>query len=290
MLAFLIPVKHPARASSYTLVTDLLRLTLASLARQTLPAFSTYVVCNEVPSWAGSLQRAQFIKVDFPPARPPDQADEQHSWVFRDKGSKTAVALDRAQRDGATHVMTVDADDFVSRRLAEHVTAEPTVPGWFFPTGLIYSRLFRIAEMQSQFWSHCGTSHIVRTEFMPAPPSFGAAPALGEVSEAYDPWFLDNVLGNHGDWQRHFTALGHPLRPLPFPGAVWQVDTGENSCRAWWHQRRFGPLWGKPLTPDQADEFGIPIDRRSAGTSALLQAWRLVSLARKVSGRARAGG
>ena len=44
MLAFVIPVKHPARSQSYERVTDLLRNTLASVGAQTDSHFVTIVV------------------------------------------------------------------------------------------------------------------------------------------------------------------------------------------------------------------------------------------------------
>ena len=278
MLAFLISVKHPARARSYALVTDLLRSTLASIARQTVRSIGIYVVCNEVPSWANEAREASFIEVDFPPARAPSHKGDVYEWIYRDKGSKIAVALERARRDGATHAMVVDADDFVSRRLAEHVLAHPDIPGWYFPDGILYSRLFKIAAVQPEFWSRCGTSHIVRTDLLPETPYLGDRPKQEEVVACFDPWVLDHVLGDHVEWRRHFAERGHTLQPLPFAGAVWQTDTGDNSSRAWFGQTRFGPVWGKPVAPEQAAEFGIPVERRNVSASVLLHGWRVRSL------------
>jgi hypothetical protein len=278
MLAFLIPVKHPARARSYALVTELLRSTLTSIAQQTVRPIGIYVVCNQLPSWAGEMKEVIFIDVDFPPARAPTHEGDVYEWIYRDKGSKIAVALERARRDGATHVMVVDADDFVSRRLAEHVSAHPQIPGWYFPDGLFYSRLFKIAEVREEFWSRCGSSHIVRADLLPDTPNWGARPKQEEVVQCFEPWILDHILGDHVQWRRHFAERGHALQPLPFPGAVWQTDTGDNSSRAWFGQTRFGPVWGRPVGSEQAAEFSIPLERRGLGPSVLLHGWRLRSL------------
>ena len=264
-------------------VTDLLRTTLASILRQSVRPIGVYVVCNEIPSWAAGMREVKFIQVDFPPARAPNSAEDEYEWIYRDKGCKIALALEHARRDGATHVMPVDADDFVSRRLAEHVSTHPDAAGWFFPTGILYSRLFKIAEIQREFWSRCGTSHIVRTELMPSTASFGARPRQEDIVACFDRWILDHVFGDHVQWQRYFAELGHPLQPLPFPGAVWHTDTGENSSRAWWGPTRFGPVWGKTLTPQLAEEFSIPVERRGVGASILLNAWRIRSLAGRMA-------
>ena len=121
---------------------------------------------------------------------------------------------------------------------------------------------------------------------MPRVPNFGSRPTIEEVAGSFDPWFLDNILGDHRHWRKYFWDRGgHVLKPLPFLGAVWQADTGENSCRVWWRQTRFGPIWGSPLTAEQSREFGIPIERRSVATTALLQAWQLRSRAKRIAMR-----
>lgn len=285
MLAFLIPVKHPANSRSYSRVTDLLRLTLTSIERQSKRPIGVHVVCNEVPEWAHGFPDVDFIEVDFPPARPPTDSADIYQWIYRDKGCKIAIALDRARRNGATHTMVADADDFVSCRLAEHVAANPGIPGWYFPTGIRYSSLFKIFDIQHEFWTYCGTSHIVRTELLPHTPRFDIRPTQEDIVSCFDPDILNHVLGDHVSWRHHFSTLGHPLEPLPFHGAVWHTDTGDNSSRAWFGQRRFGPVWGKPVGPEQAVEFGLPLEKRPIRASALLYGWRLRSLVRRISNR-----
>lgn len=275
MLAFLIPVKHPARARSYELVMGLLRQTLASINNQSAPSYHAYVVCNQAPAWARQVPNSTFCKVSFPPPAAPHSESEQYSWVYRDKGCRVAVALDAAQRDGASHVMVVDADDFVSSRLAAYVAREPAAVGWYMQEGLIYSRLFKIAAVRSDFWWYCGTSQIVRSDLLPGRRDFGADPSLDTVVNSFDPWLLEHVLGDHAQWRKYFASRGHALEALPFIGAVWQADTGENSSRAWWSGRRFGPVWGTPLTSSQSEEFRIPLEGRGVGASLLLQFWRL---------------
>jgi hypothetical protein len=135
--------------------------------------------------------------------------------------------------------------------------------------------LFKIAAVRSDFWSYCGTSLIIRSNLLPARRDFGANPSLDAVANSFDPWLLEQVLGDHVQCRKYFASRGHTLEALPFIGAVWQADTGENSSRAWWRGRPFGPVWGTPLTRSQSEEFRIPVERRGAGASLLLQYWRL---------------
>jgi len=174
--------------------------------------------------------------------------------------------------------MVVDADDFVSSRLAAHVADNPTAAGWYMQEGLIYSRLFKIATVHSDFWRYCGTSHIVRANLLPARRDFGANPSLDTVANSFDPWVLEQVLGDHVQWREYFASNGHTLEALPFIGAVWYADTGENSSRAFWRGRRFGPLWGASLTRSQSEEFRIPVEGRGIGASLVLRYLRLREL------------
>jgi hypothetical protein len=274
MLVFVIPVKHPARSASYERVCDLLRNTLRSVEAQTDPHFATVVVCSERPDWAEDTDRRLFVEVGFPPAEPPKSAKDWVNWLYLDRGAKIAVGLLHAARWNPTHVMPVDADDFVSNRLAAFVRQHPEAPGWYMPTGLIWSGLFRIGEPRQKFWSYCGTSHIFRRDLLPVPASLGLNPTRDEVVEALGYEYTEKILGNHVHYLRHFGEKGIELAPLPFIGGVWHADTGENSSRAWWQGTRFGPIWGRPLTREQEAEFTIPPGSRGTPETLLLYGWR----------------
>jgi hypothetical protein len=278
MLAFIIAVKHPARSRSYKWVTELLRQTLASVEAQTNGDFATVVVCNTRPTWAGAGKNRVFVEVDFPPAPSPSSVGERYNWNHLDKGAKNAVGLLHARQFNPTHVMFVDADDFVSRRLAEHVHLNPGAPGWYFESGLIYSGQFKIAEVRDRFWSYCGTSHILRYDLLPVDLELGAAHSLDTILQALDRFYVQCILGNHQDYFHYVATRGLELAPLPFMGAVWHADTGENASRAWWSHTRFGPVWGKALTPDELQEFHIQPTVRTIRDTVLLSGWRARSM------------
>ncbi len=291
MLAFIIPVKHPARSNSYDVTMDLLRRTLNSIEAQTDRRFGAVVVCNERPAWAIDDTNRLFFEVDFPPAPVPADASQVHSWSRLDKGAKIAVGLVHARRFNPTHVMLCDADDFVSRRLAALVAANPNAPGWRVETGLVYSKQSKIAEVLEKFWSYCGTSHILRRDLLPADLELDGVDSPLVVSRRLGQFYVEEILGNHQRFKPYLAKMGIELAPLPFPGAVYHADTGENSSRTWWKYTRFGPVWGKPLSAEQAEEFTVPVEQRRILDTAILYGWRARSLAKKgLMGALRLGG
>jgi hypothetical protein len=225
------------------------------------------------------------VEVGFPPAQPPKDRADWVNWLYLDRGAKIAVGLQHAKAWSPTHVMPVDADDFVSNRLAGWVRQHPDAPGWFMPEGLVWSGLFRIGQIQERFWSYCGTSHIFRRDLLEIPQSLGLLPTRDEVVDTLGQEYVERILGNHVHYIKWFAERNIELAPLPFVGGIWHADTGENSSRAWWSGTRFGPIWGKPLSAEQNAEFGIPPGRRAPATSALLYGWRARSIAARAARR-----
>jgi hypothetical protein len=278
MLTFVIPVKHPARSQSYERVCDLLRNTLRSVEAQADPHFATVIVLNQKPSWAVDSPNRKFVEVDFPPAEAPRSKSDWVNWLYMDRGAKIAVGLLHAKQFSPTHVMPVDADDFVSNRLAGWVQAHREAAGWFMPTGLIWSGLFRIGQTRDKFWSYCGTSHIFRQDLLPVDEALGLRPTRDAVVDKLGAEYTEKILGNHVHYQRYLGERGIALEPLPFIGGIWHADTGENSSRAWWRQTRFGPIWGSPLSAEQTSEFSVPPGKRTKAQTALLSGWRARSV------------
>lgn len=278
MLTFVIPVKHPARSQSYERVCDLLRNTLRSVEAQTDEHFATVIVLNEKPPWAEDTPNRKFVEVDFPPAEAPRSKSDWVNWLYMDRGAKIAVGMLHARQFSPTHLMPVDADDFVSNRLAAFVRSHGEAPGWYMPTGLIWSGLFRIGEPRDRFWSYCGTSHLFRHDLLPIDPAIGTRPTRDAVVNTLGAEYTEKILGNHVHYLRYFGERGITLEPLPFIGGIWHADTGENSSRAWWRQTRFGPIWGRPLTDEVQAEFSVPSGERSAAQTALLYGWRARSV------------
>ena len=243
MLAFVIPLKSAAVSSSWDQVTSLVRRTLRSACAQTCPEFRVIVVCHEVPEVGFGDHRLEFLPVGFPP---PGPSKEERR---RDRGRKMLAGLWRALSYRPTHVMLLDADDCVSNHLAGHVAEHPDANGWYIAKGYFYREGMDTVHVERRrFQEWCGSSHIVRPEFLELP-----APSTEE-------WYLV-----HSHIVRRMRKRGTPLEPLPFPGAVYLISHGENindyspilwptnPVKRWLRQ----VLYYRPLTPVMRSEFGL---------------------------------
>ena len=281
MLAFIIPVKHPSSCRSYDVVSALLKQTLHSVCRQTSDDFRVIVVCNRKPRYSDVFKNTSFVEVDFPPPQSPVSKSEEHSHVFLDKGCKQAIGLVVARQYNPKHIMFTDADDFVSCRIAEFTKMRPAEPGWFFEKGLVFSNLSKVIEERHRFWSYCGTSHILRHDLIKIPASLSVSQTKQELINSIGLDYLTRILGDHNRYQHLCNSQGETLKPLPFNGAIWRADTGENSSRVVWGQRRFGPIWGQTITPEISKEFGIDPQNRSTRETLITVLWRVRHLTAK---------
>lgn len=280
MLAFVTSLRHPHNSADYTRVEALLLQTLSSLAGQLSPTFRIVVVGNREPA-AALPAEAEFVGVDW--AAPSDVAGPQTSReaVLRDKGTKLALGALAALPHDPTHVMCVDADDFVSRQLSGLVAGDPDASGWVVDEGYVYSATRRLVRPQSRFNEKCGTSLVLRTSLLvpeghPA-RGLGLGVSQDELVETLGDFTVRELFGSHRRAVEHFAAGGHPLRSVPFPGAVYRVDTGEN------HSGSSLSGFARPVTTALHEEFGLPL----SVTDPAVLTGSLVSAARSVAGRAR---
>lgn len=282
MLVVIIPVKHPARCHSYKRITLLLEDTLRSVCRQTAPDFRVIVVSNSTPRYRRHFRNTFFVEVEFPSPPIPNSIEEEHSHVYLDKGCKHAIGLIEARRFNPTHIMFADADDFVSCRLAEFVAARPSQPGWFMEKGYIYSNLTKLIEERHGFWSYCGTSHILPSNLFRVPDTLSSDSTQKELIGSIEFNYLTRILGDHNKLREFCSSEGTPLEPLPFIGAIWRADTGENSSRVVWKQQRFGPIWGQYVSPEITEEFGLFCEKRSHRDLLVTNLWRARNLASRM--------
>jgi hypothetical protein len=239
MLAMVTSLRHPHNSNDYRRVERLLYESVTSWLRQTDDRFVIIVVGNQEP-WLPPDSRVSFVPVAFPPPSPIATPRTGIPSVLRDKGTKLAIGLAEARNQGAQHILFIDADDFVSRRIAAHVAANPDAIGWSvrFP--------WRVSVERRAIHPHDGgTFSIVRTDLYPDPQ----LPLDATQPELYDGYGekLERWLGSH----LHVGEdLGLP--PLPFDGALYRVGTGESHSGI-----SMGGL-GRPISRAIADEFGVP--------------------------------
>lgn len=258
MLAFVTTLRHPQNSVDYDRVEQLLLDTLRSVTQQSADDYVVIVVGNQRPGFE-LPPRTEFVQVEFPAPAPPTGAQTARAPFVWDKGTKLGVGLIAARRHNPTHVMIFDADDFVHRGLAAMVSAQPHHAGWVIRDGWMYSRARNAYVPQADFNRTCGTSFIVPFEAYGVPENLTLHASQQEIAEGYGER-LSEIMGAHRNAEAWHHGHGRVLEPLPYRGAVYHVDTGEN------HSGKSLTGIARPFGRTMERDFGIQPSRGSAAT------------------------
>ena len=174
-----------------------------------------------------------------------------------DKGTKNGVGLLAARELGADYVMFIDADDFVHRDLAAHVRDHSGSSGWVVRRGWIYSRDRNAYALRRRLFRICGTSFVLPLNAYGAPDHLSVSSSQDEIADAFGDDALEQVIGDHRYALEWWNKRGRKLESLPFAGAVYHVDTGENH----WGSRLLGP--GLPYGLFLGEDFGVVPPQKS---------------------------
>jgi hypothetical protein len=279
VLAFITSLRHPQNSAEYGRVEQLLKETLDSVTAQTTDEFVAIVVGNRRPRF-DLPARAHFVGVDFPPPSAHGGPRTPMTSFVWDKGTKIGIGLVAARAFDPDYVMIFDADDFVHRDLASFVSRHAGGDGWVIDRGYMFSRRRLAYRGQARFNRVCGTCHIVSYDTYRVPEWLSVHATQDEVELAFGER-LRRIMGAHRDGLEWFSEHGVTLSPLPFPGAVYQVDTGEN------HSGKQMTGAARPLGPKLSQTFGIP--RRSGHARTLWGAIGPRSIAETLRGSSARG-
>ncbi|MEH1835181.1 MAG: glycosyltransferase family 2 protein [Nostoc sp.] len=210
MLVFLIPIKSSKVAKSWIEVSKMFERCLGSVCNQTSLEFQVIVVCHERPEISFHHPQVQYIEVNFP------IPDSTLAEKMDDKRKKLAVGLLAARELQPTHIMPVDADDCISKRLVSFVAQNPQSNGWYVDIGYEYQEgSSKIMVRKETFYKLCGTSNIINYRLYSLPDKvLRDEPLTGH----------DDFLEGHPLAKRYLAARGTPIEPLPFPGAIYVRD------------------------------------------------------------------
>jgi hypothetical protein len=243
MLVFVIPLKSPQVSKSWERVSKLFERCIKSVCNQTSTDFHAIVVCHEKPKIEFTHSQITYITVDFSPAKETNLVAQGNT----DKGRKLLKGLTYARKFSPTHTMAVDADDCVSKNLAEFIKQNPNCNGWFINKGYKYREGSKyIYVKRSEFNKMCGTCNILRYDL-------NNFPETAEYNRGYGyyKYYID-----HAQVRNILTQKAKSIKPLPFAGAVYVLETGEHlfydSTKLGFNifNRRF-------LNPSIRDEFGL---------------------------------
>jgi hypothetical protein len=280
MIAFVGAVRHPLNCNSYDRVLVLLEATLLSICSQTNNEFKVIIACNEIIQFDSPLirQHVEFVVVNFPPPSHERSAKTGREAIRKDRSTKYVVGILAAQRFEPDYIMIFDTDDYVSPEIAEFANRHSDKSrGWYIEKGYVMDHQDeRRLWMVKDFHKICGTSLIIRNDLLVEPKGdeqveitteTGSTEIIypketilsgritptstqDEIFAQLDNVFLHYILGAH-----RWTADYYKLMPLPFPGAIWNWNTGENHGDI----RRMTPWW-QAFQIDEPDPFGNWID------------------------------
>jgi hypothetical protein len=246
MLVFVVALQSPQVSKDWHRVSALCEQTLRSMCNQTVADFRVILVCNERPQTSFFHPNLEIVEHDF--ALP----DSNSHARMNDKWLKLRHGCVIARQYAPCYVMIADADDFVSRRLAQFCRESPITNGWLFQKGYLYQENSRWLVQQNNFNTLCGTSAIVNCtpEELPSDPK--------QESKRFAVLnFGHTIIGPE------MARRGRPLGELPFAGAIYRVGTGENDSgfdlRNWgskktWLRQWLNRVW---LSNALRNEFGI---------------------------------
>jgi len=223
-LTFIVPLRHPENARDWGRLKNILTETMRSIAAQESNDWQAVIVANHGADLPALPPQFEVKRVDFPanPLSDISKADPEQFWASLrlDKGRRILAGMLHAGEMG--HIMVVDDDDFVSRRLASWVVKNKEANGWYFKKGYVWGTDAKLMYLFDDFHMFCGTSHIVRADLYKIPQKFEM------VSDDY----IRRMLGAHRFIKEELDASGTPLAPLPFVGAIYRVGHDESVTKS----------------------------------------------------------
>jgi hypothetical protein len=224
ILTFVIPMRHQDTAKSWQRIRKNLSETIASITNQDSDGWKAIIVANHGADLPDLPKGFDVKRVDFPPNELPEPGTVEKEQIYDairiDKGRRLLAGMLHAGEMG--HVMTVDNDDFISRRLTSFVAANPKANGWYVRDGYVWSDGGRILFQFTDFSRLCGTSHIVRSDLYQLPSSL----------ETADETYIKRMIGSHLFLHDHLDQTGNPLEPLPFVGAIFRTNHPESGSQS----------------------------------------------------------
>jgi hypothetical protein len=251
VLVFITSLRHPRNCNSWDRVCELAGATLASVCAQTCPDFEVIVVCNRAPS-GNFPPKVRFLTVDFPAPSPIDGPKTGMHAIRMDRGAKYLAGAAMARTLNPSHVMFFDADDLLSNRIAGHVLNAAPSCGWYLQSGYRLRCGARRVDPVDRFHQHCGSSIIHRADVVTPPAGIEPDTPLDVIHSAVDEATLKFLYGSHRVAKHRYARSAIPFHPLPFPGAIWVLGTGEN------HSGKQGAVGEMAIDRALVEEFSIP--------------------------------
>jgi hypothetical protein len=233
MIGFIIPLRPKSQSKNWGLDCKLLEATIRSLLNQSSENYKIYVVFSDDPKIDISSSRLFFVQFPFSflafagireSASLLDDFGNDPVMLERrwDKSRKIFYGCKKAKEDGSSYVMSVDADDLVSKQLVHYIeegVKEKELPGFYIDKGYLYKfGSKRMICVYKDFQNFNGSTHIIKSEFVTIPDFESGT------------WMDYNLFTSHG-WirKRLKDAHGIELEAIPFPAIIYVAHGGNIS-------------------------------------------------------------
>lgn len=228
MIGFVIPFKSRLRSKNWALDCALLSRTLHSLLNQTSKSFRCYVVYSDLPD--APVQHHKLVWIPFPfPFLESSQIEDEELFLTRyglgkflpnffDQGKRILYGTSFARKEGCTYIMSVDADDLLSNKVAAFVenNGSPRACGWYVNKGYMYAEnssfLLKVPEHMNYV---CASVNIIRTDLVPE-PDFG--------KKTYNDFQFFSSHAYLADGIKDY--YNKELQPVPFYGTTYVLHQG----------------------------------------------------------------
>ncbi len=241
------PLRARAASRDWGRVSALFESALRSMLNQRTRDIDVIVACHDVPEVEGARDARVTFLVSH--EKVPATFDEQ----MRDKHIKRRMIAAELRRRGGGYLMAVDADDLVSNRVAQFVQLDLNPNGYIIDSGYELDFASGRVRVSPRFNRFCGSSGIFRFAPEDLPRS------LDDTAET-----VSDQFGNHTQWPAVAKSLGRPLAILPFRGAMYVTNSGENhsalSGNVGWRRTLLRALTpARAITPALREEFALRI-------------------------------
>jgi hypothetical protein len=263
---FSIPLAAKRDEAGWEIACRLLRHTLGSILGQTDPEFEIVITGHDRPPIEElDDTRVSFLHAPFAPPR--DQ-----SAFLADKGRKRRHNARHIRARGGGYIVFMDADDLVSRHLVKYIRAFGHPHGYIFKRGYVLDYQSGAigpipGARQGAFDQYCGSCAAIHF----SPQEIGVTDAVQRLS-------LYGQFRNHTKWEEIAARIGRPLHPVPFPVAIYVLNTSQNISAAGRRSKRTKRWIVEPhrrqtcLTPEMVTEFALAPVLASASRAARVRA------------------
>src|SRR4051812_39904106 len=202
MFVFVIPFKSRARCANWRSAALLCENAIASMLANPSPDLRVILVCSEIPERMPSDSRLIVKSVSL-------QTPHSQFEMMTDKYLKCKIGLATARQFAPTWLTCADADDLISNRLVNFMTAQKPYEFWYSEYGWRYSVGSRFVIKLPHFHQWCGTSNVNYVTEKDLPKSVDD-PMRSYLLEFPHPQIVE---------QRK--TMGIRVRPIPFPTTIY---------------------------------------------------------------------